>query len=222
MGIFSLDGRLARFLNRLGDLIVLNLLSLLCALPIVTLGASFSALYQVTMKMVRGEEQGIVSAFFHAFRENLKQSTLIWLLGGGISALLALDIWLLGKMDDSFVRYYQPVLCVLLVLVVMFTVFALVVQARFANTLGNTVKNGILFCLMHPVKSALMVLLMSFPFALLFLSYRALCIIVLVGASGPAFLSSFYFRSLFGSYEGEQKDEDANTVLPSQAVMENR
>ena len=212
MGIFSLDGRLARFLNRLGDLIVLNLLTLLCAVPIVTLGASFSALYQVTMKMVRGEEQGTASAFFRAFRDNLKQSTLIWLLGGGISAVLVFDIWLLNRTDYSFVRYYKPVLAVLLMLVAIFTVFIFVVQARFENTLGNTVKNGILFCLMHPIKSVLMALLISCPFALLFLSYRALCVIVLVGVSGPAYLSSFYFRSLFEHYEGEQTQHSTDAA----------
>lgn len=112
-----------------------------------------------------------------------------------------MDIWLLRQTSFSFVRIYNIVLFVLFLLILMFTLFALIVQARFVNTLGKTIKNGILFCVIHFIKSILMFIVMLIPVILLFVSYRAVSVIVLIGLSGPAYLTSFYFRGLFKDFE---------------------
>ena len=54
--IFSLDGKLFLFLNRLADLLLLNILWLITSIPLLTIGASTTALYYVTLKCVRNEE----------------------------------------------------------------------------------------------------------------------------------------------------------------------
>lgn len=201
MSIFSTEGKLAGFLNRIGDLIWLNILTLICCIPIVTIGASIAAMLQLTMKMVKNEEGVITSSYFRAFRENFRQATAIWLIGGGISLFLYMDIWLLGKVQYSFVQTYKIILFVLLLFVLMFTFFALAVSARFENTLKNTIKNGVLFCAIHIFKSILMFGVMLIPVILLGVSLRFLSVDVLLGASGPAFLSSIYFRDLFSDFE---------------------
>ena len=201
MNVFSIDGKLARILNRIGDLMFLNFMTILFSIPVITAGAAFSSMYQLTLKMVRGEEGPLFSSFLSAFRENFRQATLIYLIGGGTALFLLFDIRLLGRIDYPFVKYYQAVLAVLFVLVVLFTYCALVVQARFRNTFVNTLKNSLLFCLIDLPKSILMLLLTSCPIAFIYLSYRALSVIVLVGLSGPAFLASYYFRTIFDKYQ---------------------
>jgi len=205
MSIFAQEGKLAQCLNRLGDLIWLNLLALLFCIPIITVGASVSAMYQVTLKMVKNEEGKIGVSFLRAWKENFRQSTCIWLIGGGMSAFLYLDIWLLGKVDYPFVQGYKILLFVLMLMVLMFTVFALIVQARFINTLKNTCKNGIFFCSAHILKSILMFAVMASPLVLLGISNRMVSVIVLLGLSGPAYITSIYFRGLFQEFEPEAK-----------------
>lgn len=200
-GIFSAEGKLAGFLNRVGDLIALNLLALVCMIPVVTAGAAVTSLYEVTLKMVKNEEGPVASSYWKAFRSNFKKSTLIWLIGGGLTAFLAADIWLLGRVDAQWVRYYKIVLFVLALAVMMFTLFALVTAARFENTLKNTIKNGILFCVIHFIKSILMFAVVLLPVVLVALSARLWCVVILFGASGPAFLTSIYFRDLFKGFE---------------------
>ena len=53
---FNMDSPIMRFLSRVCDLIILNLLAIACCIPIVTAGASITALFSVTLKMVKGEE----------------------------------------------------------------------------------------------------------------------------------------------------------------------
>ena len=58
-GLFNLDSPIMRFLSKVCDLMILNVMCIICCLPIVTAGASITALYTITMKMVRGEESYI-------------------------------------------------------------------------------------------------------------------------------------------------------------------
>ena len=80
MKLFSMDGKFLNIFNRITDLVVLNLLWILCCLPIFTIGAATSALYQVTLQMAEDRESYIAQSFFHAFLENFKQATASWLI----------------------------------------------------------------------------------------------------------------------------------------------
>ena len=96
MSIFNMDGPVFRFLNKMADLCILNLIFLLCCLPIITIGASVTALYSVTLKMSRDQEGYIARSFFKAFKANFKQATSIW-----IPSLLLLFIMLADIRIDS-------------------------------------------------------------------------------------------------------------------------
>ena len=65
--IFDMDSPVMRFLGRLADLMILNLVTLLCCLPVVTIGASLTAMHYVLLKMVRNEESYIVRSFFKSY-----------------------------------------------------------------------------------------------------------------------------------------------------------
>ena len=147
----------------------------------------------------------MTASYFRSFRENFTQATAIWLIGGGLSLFLYLDIRLLGTVEYSFVQPYKIVLFVLMLFVLMFTFFSLAVSARFENTLKNTIKNGMLFCVIHIFRSILMFLVMLIPVVLLGVSLRFLSVDVLLGVSGPAFLASIYFRDLFRDFEQEEE-----------------
>ena len=75
--LFSLDGKLFHILSRIADLILLNVLWLLSSLPIITIGASTTALYYVMLKIVKNEDSYIIRSFFHSFFQNIRQSTII-------------------------------------------------------------------------------------------------------------------------------------------------
>lgn len=51
MKLFSMDGKFLETFNKITDLVTLNILWLLCCIPIITIGASTSALYQVTLQI---------------------------------------------------------------------------------------------------------------------------------------------------------------------------
>ena len=71
--IFRSDNPFWIGMGSIFDLFVLNLLWLLCCLPIVTIGPATAAFYYAMINLVRGEETYLSKDFFHSFRQNLKQ-----------------------------------------------------------------------------------------------------------------------------------------------------
>ena len=86
---FSMDNKFFTFMNKVADLCILNIICLVCCIPIVTAGASITAMYYVTLKMVRNEEAYIVRSFFKSFKDNFKQATIINLIMIAVGAILA-------------------------------------------------------------------------------------------------------------------------------------
>ena len=78
--VFNYEGPVFTSLSRLADLFWLNLLYIICCIPLVTVGAASTALYYVTLKMAKDEEGYITRSYFKSFKDNFVQATAIWLL----------------------------------------------------------------------------------------------------------------------------------------------
>ena len=101
------DNPVVNGIGRIADFVVLNLLWVLCSIPIITIGASTTALYTVMLKIVKNEEGYLVKGFFKAFRENFKQSTVIWLVFLALGIVLLVDFSALRLMSANVAGIMQ-------------------------------------------------------------------------------------------------------------------
>ena len=76
-GLFSADGKLAQVLGKAAELVILNVLWIVCSIPVVTAGAAAAAFYTVALKMIKNEESYVFRSFFQAFKENFKQAAVV-------------------------------------------------------------------------------------------------------------------------------------------------
>lgn len=141
MNFFSTDGALYQFLSRFWDLVKVNLLWLLCSLPIVTIGASTVAAYSITLKMSEDTEGYIARAFFSAFKANLKQGIPMGLLC--MAGLYAswMNFQLFDKANDNPIIFLVMGLVVMAVVAFSF-IYAFALLARYDNTILGTIKNS--------------------------------------------------------------------------------
>ena len=79
MKLFDIDGPVMRGLSLVSDLVMLNLITLLFCLPVITAGASLTSLHAMVMKFHIGENGHIFKTFWKEFKGNLKKSTVIWI-----------------------------------------------------------------------------------------------------------------------------------------------
>ena len=156
-----------RAIGHVGDLALINILFLLCSIPVFTLGASAAALNTVLFPMIRGEEKQIVRTFFAAFKRNLRQGALLTLLFLVIGAGLYLDLRV-TQANPAAVPFVLRIGMGLLGLFAALTMpvsFALL--ARFDNTIGNTLKNAFVLAITHPLVAVASAALALLPVALL-------------------------------------------------------
>ena len=151
MKFFSVDGTFYRFMNKLLDVLKLNFLWLLGALPIVTIGASTTALYYTSFKIAKDEGSFITTMFFRSFRQNFKQATIIWLIMLATGLLIGADAVLLYRLRATSTGTAAVVWTLLLaVIFASMILYAIVLAYVFpllsivSNTTANMFKNAFL------------------------------------------------------------------------------
>lgn len=203
MKFFNYDSPIMQFLSRVTDIIILNILFIVCSLPVITVGASATALYSVTLKMVKNEESYIFSSFFRAFKNNFKHSTISWLILLGAGIIVWMDYRILSISGGSLSRIFSAVLipvCVFLVLIALY-IFPFI--ARFENTIRNSWKNAFLISIVQLPYTVLLLLILALAVAFtLFVNFQITGFVWFVmGFSGLAYLNSFLLRRAFRRFE---------------------
>ena len=65
--LFDLDSPFMNVMNKLSDLIIINVIYIICCIPVFTIGAATTALYYTTLKIVEDRGSSVVKSFFHSF-----------------------------------------------------------------------------------------------------------------------------------------------------------
>lgn len=94
----NVDNPFFDFMGKLGDIMLLNILFLVFSLPVVTMGASFSALYQSFDDMAEGRFISAFRNFTGAWKKNLRTGTKVWILVLLSGCLLVFDLTFVGGM----------------------------------------------------------------------------------------------------------------------------
>jgi uncharacterized membrane protein YesL len=167
MNLISYNSPFGRFMNRLVDVIVLSLLTLLCCLPIITIGAALTALYYVLLKMVRDTDTSIVRTYFKGFKDNFFKSTILWVILAVILTVLYLDFYLLSNVAMDYADVVRIILLIISALLLMIANYIFPMQAQFENTVFGTIKYSFLVCMMNLPRSLLLLLILLCPITIL-------------------------------------------------------
>lgn len=221
-GLFNYDNPVWRFIGKLGDLILLNLLWLICCIPVFTAGAATTAVYYVTLKLVRDEDDSTIRSFFRSFFQNFKQATAIWLLLLVAGALVAFDLWFVlggaaaAGIAMTFPSAVKTVLTAILggmTLILLFIVtYVFPLQARFYNTIRRTLMNAIFMSVRHLIQTIAMLvvdgMLLAGVYFALFMVPQAAMLLLLFGFPLIAFVNSYFLTAIFKNYI--PKEEETN------------
>ena len=209
-GLFAPDSRFMRYLNRLADLMILNLLFLLTSIPIFTIGASLTALYSVCFRLGTDREGSTFRDYFAAFKENFLQATslflllLLWLMGTGGAAVIF--CFMAGWMHCLFVPF-----AVLFIVVVLVASYVFPLLSRFENRTATTLKNAALLSLGYLPRSILMGAINLFPFVLLAVDLltflKAAFAWLIVWFAAAAYINCLILKKVFAPYLKEENDD---------------
>ncbi|MFQ9985021.1 MAG: YesL family protein [Lachnospiraceae bacterium] len=209
---FNYDGPFFTVLNRISDLIILNLLYVLCCIPIVTIGAATTALYYVTIKMSQNEDAYIARSFFKAFRQNFRQSTIIWLIMLLFGAVVAVDLYCVFYVDFGFNDFALPIVFLLTLIYLMLLVFLFPLQCKFENKIKYTFKNALILSLRHLPFTVLFIACLVGEILLFWFFFAVMLpIYLLFGLAATAFGLSFLYMHIFRQYIREEDKTPDNS-----------
>ena len=140
MKLFSYDSKFSQIMLKLCYGCYLNLLWMVCSLPVFTAGAATAALYDVTLRLAREEEPPLTARFFKAFRENFRQATILWLILLGIGVLLGADGYILYHLYKGTTGMVS-VICTLGLALIIVAAIAYVIVLLYVFPLVASVKN---------------------------------------------------------------------------------
>ena len=203
-GFFSLDSKFMQVMSRVADLIILNVIYLVTCLPVVTIGAASTALYTVCFRLGTAREGSLVKDYFRAFRDEFRQATLLFGAASCVNIILFLSM-------DGWMHYLFFLFVLFLVIVVMMASYAFPLLSQFRNDSKSVIKNALIFSVAYLPRTALIVVINVFPWALLltnlymFLQVGFIWVVVYFAAA--AYINTRLLKKVFAPYMEPDEEE---------------
>ena len=214
MKFLSYDSKFSQWMLKFCYCCWLNLLWAVCSIPIVTVGASTTALYYVTLKLARNEEGNVTAMFFRAFRENFRQATVLWLIVFAIGAFLGADgyvLYHLRQISSGPTAVFWTILLAIVIAAAVFYVISLIflfpLVASVRNTNRAMLKNSFLIGARYLFCT---ILVFAIHFAVFFVTVRFFTPLILLGEGLNAMLSSMLMWRVIDecTYDPDNTEDD--------------
>lgn len=146
----SNDSTFGRVMTKTGIIICANLMFILFSLPVVTIGASFVALYRVMFKTLRsGGVTNPFKQFWIGFKTSFLQGTAVWVLYAALMAVCYFGLRICSQAGGtmSYVQYALYAIMLILTLILIYTFPSI---AAFEGKISAHIRNAIYFAFHKP------------------------------------------------------------------------
>lgn len=209
---FDMDNPFFRTLGKLADLMILNLLFILCSIPIVTIGASLTGMYYVTLKIAENEEGYIAKSFFKSFKQNFRQATVIWLIALVLGIVFGLDLYILSAAEGTLFDIVKMAITATLIIYLITLIYVFPTLARFYNTIRGTIRNAFLMSVANLPRTFLALVVTVGSVLVTFINgytlVYGLLVWILAGFSLVAYANSFLMKKIFAKYSPQEPETD--------------
>ncbi len=206
--LFNLDNPFMQFLARVGDLILANFLFLICSVPVLTMGASLTALHKVTLDTATEKESGVFRTFFRAFRENFKQATIAWIamlvffLGMACNLLLTVTY-----LTGNLALICKAFLAVLTVAVLALGAYLYPLMVRYENSLREHALNAGILVIVKLPRTIALVLLNALPLLIAYFSletfFSTLVFWLVIGFAFTSYITATLLLPVYREMEAD-------------------
>ena len=207
-------------LTKVADLMWVNLLTLMMCIPVVTAGAALTAKDYMCYKLLKNEEAGITKGFFHSFKQNFKQATLIWLMMLVVLGFIVVDVLFAIGLSGTGINIVRAIIYAVAFFVYIACIMIFPVLARFDNTVLGTVKSGLHMTVAILPRAILMGVLYVIPIYVGLKWFAVIPIVIMFGISGPGYISAMLYRKAFEQVEAKFYEEHPELAPETDPVEE--
>ena len=218
---FDINGGFFRFMTKVGDFILLNILVLIFSIPVITIGPALTAAYYVALKEVKDEEGYLWRSFWKSFKQNFKQGFVLELIVIVAGVLLYFDFsvcynW--ANIQGSMVGRLLMFVMLGFILVVMAAfIYLFPLLAKFSNTIMGTLKNSFIMAMRHLPQTIIMMII-TYGIAYFTMQYP---LVILLTLGFCIYVDAYILSRIFDTYiKKEEKDPDEYHVPDEESFKE--
>ena len=164
--MFRFDGPFMQKLNQLSGILYVHILAFIACIPVITAGASFTALEYALLKIYREEDSDLTKTFFAAFVQNFKQATVLWFIYLLCGFFVVSDIVLLSQVDTDINDFLMLGICMVSLLLVLNMTWGFMLLSRYCNSALQTFKYAFPVSLIYIARTIPMLLMTMVPIVL--------------------------------------------------------
>ncbi len=222
-GLFNLDNPVFKFLSTLVDLVVLNVLFVISCLPIFTIGAALTSLQYVMVTGWDTQNSKLIKMYTRSFKQNFKQSTVVWLVMLVVGAFFAATGWMIyqqSKVDDSVI-FMAIVIVFALICLAYLCIFTYIwpMIAKFENTTMMMVVNSLVMAISHLPSTLIAWMIFGLGVYFMLTNMVVAAFGVLILCAVIAYFMGKVFQNVFAPYlkeirhfDGEPLDYESPSV----------
>lgn len=204
--IYAEDNPFNAVLTKIFDLCMLNIVTLVCCIPVVTAGASLTAMYAVMLPMSENKEGPVVKSFIKQFRANLKGSVKTWLLMLLAAVVLSFDLYVWTKVESQYRSVFFGFTIAMLVALAVVASWYFALRATFDDDGKTSLINAGKYSLVYlPVSVLMAAYTAAIVYVYLQQGYLAL-FIPIFGIALIEYPKAYYMRRKFNAYIEEHSD----------------
>ncbi len=202
---FNINSPFMDFMTTTVQFIALNIIFLLCCLPVITIGPAVAALYQVIMRETRGEHGYLIRKFFRHMKEMFVQALLTFLLLAAVILLLIFNLAFWNAMEGILAGIIVVLLILLLVIMIIITIYVFPLMARFQNSFRRTLRNAFYIALTNRRTTVFLLLIHLIAAGILYIFPPGKVFMLLIGFSFIAYCNSYLLGKVFKQYEPDSE-----------------
>lgn len=210
---FSPKSMGTKILTGLTNLIIVNLVFIITCIPFITIGASITALYRITISIVAGDNPAVLREYFKSFKDNFIKSTLFFLLYLVLGAFFGFEIYMVRTMMAENYQWVQYPAYFFIFAVFASACYAFPLIAWFEESFKQVLKNSLLialtnlpFTIMQAVIAGVFILLVDYNYAI------PLSFACFLGIASIAWFYSLFLKRIFAKFGADinfNEEEDS-------------
>lgn len=202
--LFNMEGGLMTALSKFFDICFISILWVICSIPLITIGASTTALYYGIVKVIRHDRGYVGREFFHSFKTNFASGTILWIIIAALSGLLYFNMKLAGQMGGNqgylLVSVYRAMAFILLCV----TAYIFPNLSRFTMGKKQLIQTSLFMSMKHlPITIVVVVILVL---TMLAVQIMPVTLLFLPGVS--CFLCSLLIEKVLRKYMPKKEGEE--------------
>ena len=200
--LFRYDSKFWEILEEISDIVILNFLFIIFSIPIITIGASSSALYTVSLKKTNEENISVFKEFMRSFKSNFKISTLAWIFTIILASMLFLDFYISNLISIKFIGLVLKFISTLVSILLIFNItYLFPMISKFDNKLKNTIINSTIISIQYlpyTIIMSILNVLWIVLLCLLFNSYHSILFFyIIIGFGIVSYINSIFLNKIF-------------------------